>query len=149
MKTDEILQVQSVADVATPFPADCPEPAQAPSASRLQPEAEAEHPTPPPVPPELISAPRADTEAEAEPEPEPREESKPETPPEPPAEPGIPAAEVARLVDEAYRRGRNESIAELMARPGLLQPAAGAPQARLPSPADGFLSNRRPSIWDL
>lgn len=145
MKTDEILQAQSVADVATHFPADNPEPAQAPSASRLQPEAEAEQPTPPPIPPELLSEPLADTEAE----PEPAAEPKPETPPEPPAEPGIPAAEVARLVDEAYRRGRNESIAELMARPGLLQPAAGAPQARLPSTADGFLSNRRPSIWDL
>ncbi len=61
---------------------------------------------------------------------------------------GIPAAEVERLVDEAYRRGRNESIAELMARPGMLQPSAAGPGDAAAGAETGFLANRRPSIWD-
>lgn len=65
-----------------------------------------------------------------------------------PGEPGIPAAEVERLVDEAYRRGRNESIAELMARPGMFQSGPPAPRDAVRQPESGFLANRRPSIWD-
>lgn len=65
-----------------------------------------------------------------------------------PGEPGIPAAEVERLVDEAYRRGRNESIAELMARPGMFQSGPPAPRDAVRPPESGFLANRRPSIWD-
>lgn len=64
------------------------------------------------------------------------------------AEAGIPAAEVERLVEEAYRRGRNESIAELMARPGMFQPGAPRPNPGA-STTEGFLANRRPSIWDV
>ncbi len=64
-----------------------------------------------------------------------------------PAEAGISPEEVDRMVEEAYRRGRNESIAELMARPGMFQP--GAPKSpRSVSANEGFLANRRPSIWD-
>ncbi len=66
----------------------------------------------------------------------------------PAGEAGIPAAEVERLVDEAYRRGRNESIAELMARPGMLQPAGARSGDAAAGAETGFLANRRPSIWD-
>ena len=64
------------------------------------------------------------------------------------ADAGIPAEEVERRVEEAYRRGRNESIAELMARPGMFQPGAPRPNQGA-STTEGFLANRRPSIWDV
>ncbi len=75
-----------------------------------------------------------------------------------PAEPSQPtrlmeADEVERLVADAYRKGRNESIAELMARPSMFEsepPASGrtAPSRSTPEPHD-LLAHPRPSIWDL
>lgn len=69
-------------------------------------------------------------------------------PEEPAAARGVPAEEVERLVAEAYRRGRNESIAELMARPGMFESPAAPPKTGISSADSGFLANRRPSIWD-
>lgn len=60
--------------------------------------------------------------------------------------------DVDALVQEAYLRGRNEAIEELMQRPGMLQPLAGAPVQTTPfSSADNevmILSDTRQSIWE-
>lgn len=137
MKTEEILQENSVADVATPPETPPGEVAEAPEEG-----AAVEDETAPPVeeaPAETAPLPAAQTPAVSE----------APLPEEPAAARGVPAEEVERLVAEAYRRGRNESIAELMARPGMFEPAAGsAPQTRPASADSGFLANRRPSIWD-
>lgn len=131
------MQENIVADVATPPETPPGEVAEAPEEG-----AAVEEETAPPageVPAETAPLPAAETPAV------------PETPlPEgPDAARGVPAEEVERLVAEAYRRGRNESIAELMARPGMFEPAAGsAPQTRTECADSGFLANRRPSIWD-
>lgn len=118
MKTEEILQENSVADVATPPETPPGEAAEAPEEG-----AAVEDETAPPV-------------------------SEAPLPEEPAAARGVPAEEVERLVAEAYRRGRNESIAELMARPGMFEAPAAPPKARISSADSGFLANRRPSIWD-
>lgn len=128
MKTEEILQENRVADVATPAETPPGEAAEGPEV-----EAAVEDETAPSV-----------SEAPAE-TPVVSEAPLPE---EPAAERGVPAEEVERLVAEAYRRGRNESIAELMARPGMFEAPAAPPEARISSADSGFLANRRPSIWD-
>lgn len=58
------------------------------------------------------------------------------------------AQEVERLVAEAYRRGRNESIAELMARPSMFESEAPK-SAHDAAKRHDFLARQRPSIWDL
>lgn len=135
MKTEEILQENRVADVATPPENPPGEAAEAPEEG-----AAVEEETASPageVPAETVRLPEPGTPAASEvPLPE-----------EPAAARGVPVEEVERLVAEAYRRGRNESIAELMARPGMFESAA-APAKDIPSADSGFLANRRPSIWD-
>ncbi len=136
MKTEEILQENRVADVATPAETPPGEAAEAPEEG-----AAVEEETAPPageVPAETVRLPEPGTPAASEvPLPE-----------EPAAARGVPAEEVERLVAEAYRRGRNESIAELMARPGMFEAPAAPPKTGISSADSGFLANRRPSIWD-
>lgn len=136
MKTEEILQENRVADVATPAETPPGEAAEAPEEG-----AAVEAETAPPVseaPAETAPLPAAETPSVSE----------APLPEEPAAARGVPAEEVERLVAEAYRRGRNESIAELMARPGMFEAPAAPPEARISSADSGFLANRRPSIWD-
>lgn len=136
MKTEEILQENRVADVATPAETPPGEAAEAPEEG-----AAVEEETAPPageVPAETAPLPAAEIPSVSE----------APLPEEPAAERGVPAEEVERLVAEAYRRGRNESIAELMAHPGMFESAAAPPKAGISSADSGFLANRRPSIWD-
>ena len=125
MKNEEILQENSVADVATH-----PETPSGEAAEASDEGAAVEEETAPPVE-------EAPAVTETAPQPE-----------EPAAVSAVPAEEVERLVAEAYRRGRNESIAELMARPGMFEAPAAPPKAGISSADSGFLANRRPSIWD-
>lgn len=55
------------------------------------------------------------------------------------------------LIRQAYLRGRNEAIDELMRQPAMLQPLDTAPRKRdnrTPAPEIMILNSPRPSIWD-
>lgn len=55
------------------------------------------------------------------------------------------------LIRQAYLRGRNEAIDELMRQPAMLQPLDTAPRKRdnrTPTPEIMILNSPRPSIWD-
>ena len=55
------------------------------------------------------------------------------------------------LIRQAYLRGRNEAIDELMRQPAMLQPLDTAPRKRdnhATTPEIMILNSPRPSIWD-
>lgn len=55
------------------------------------------------------------------------------------------------LIRQAYLRGRNEAIDELMRQPAMLQPLDTAPRKRdnrTAAPEIMILNSPRPSIWD-
>lgn len=86
-----------------------------------------------------------------------KEEEKPEndipvSAAEPSVEPPSPTPDYEKLIREAYLRGRNEAIDELMRRPAMMQPLGTAPvpdsAARNPDSEVMILNSLRSSIWD-
>lgn len=62
-----------------------------------------------------------------------------------------PGPSTDELIQQAYLRGRNEAIDELMRQPAMLQPLDTAPRKRdnrTPAPEIMILNSPRPSIWD-
>lgn len=66
-----------------------------------------------------------------------------------PTTPSAPSAD--ELIRQAYLRGRNEAIDELMRQPAMLQPLDTVPRKRdnlTAEPEIMILNSPRPSIWD-
>lgn len=62
-----------------------------------------------------------------------------------------PGPSTDELIRQAYLRGRNEAIDELMRQPAMLQPLDTAPRKRdnrTAAPEIMILNSPRPSIWD-
>lgn len=62
-----------------------------------------------------------------------------------------PGSSTDELIRQAYLRGRNEAIDELMRQPAMLQPLDTAPRKRdnrTAAPEIMILNSPRPSIWD-
>lgn len=62
-----------------------------------------------------------------------------------------PGPSTGELIRQAYLRGRNEAIDELMRQPAMLQPLDTAPRkrnSRTAAPEIMILNSPRPSIWD-
>lgn len=62
-----------------------------------------------------------------------------------------PGPSTDELIRQAYLRGRNEAIDELMRQPAMLQPLDAAPtkrDSRTATPEIMILNSPRPSIWD-